>query len=228
MNKICCVYKIENIKSGYRYIGGTINYIHRRRQHLSNLSKNVHFSKHLQIDYNNEGKQFFVFSIIEMVSIEDLNTREEYWIKALNPEYNSSTKARGWDYIEETTKNKISAAVKKLWDDPEYREKHSKPRNWKNGVPNRKGAKLSDETKDKIRQANLGENNPNYGKTRSKESRLKMAKTYKGAISPDGIIYSPIINLREFCFIHALDNGSMSKVLNGKINAYKGWTRFTE
>jgi len=172
--------------------------------------------------------------VFKIVPIEFSNDRqvlyklEQEWIDKLHPEYNAVQSALGWDYIRDETKEKISISVKKLWDDPEYREKHCKPRNWKDGIPNRTGVKLSDETKDKIRQANLGSNNPNWGTHRSKESRDKLAKTYKGVVSPDGIIYSPIINLREFCSVHVLDNGSMSKVLNGKINAYKGWIKISE
>ena len=113
--------------------------------------------------------------------------------------------------------------MKRLWQDPEYRANFSEKN--KGRVSNRKGVKLSNETKEKIRQANLGKNNPNYGKPRSQPFMDKMRKTYDGAISPDGDIYSPIVGLNDFCIEHGLDNGQMSRVLNGKSGSHKGWTK---
>jgi hypothetical protein len=42
------------------------------------------------------------------------------------------------------------------------------------------GRTLSDEAKEKIRLSKLGENNPNYGKSPSKETREKISKALKG------------------------------------------------
>ena len=42
------------------------------------------------------------------------------------------------------------------------------------------GRTLSDEAKEKIRLSKLGENNPNYGKSPSKETRQKISKALKG------------------------------------------------
>lgn len=42
------------------------------------------------------------------------------------------------------------------------------------------GRTLSDEAKEKIRLSKLGENNPNYGKSPSKETRQKISKAMKG------------------------------------------------
>ncbi len=44
------------------------------------------------------------------------------------------------------------------------------------GLTNRKH---SQETIEKLRQLNLGKNNPNYGKTASKETRLKLSQSHK-------------------------------------------------
>ena len=42
------------------------------------------------------------------------------------------------------------------------------------------GRTMSDEAKEKIRKSKLGENNPNYGKSPSKETRQKLSKALKG------------------------------------------------
>lgn len=42
------------------------------------------------------------------------------------------------------------------------------------------GRTLSDEAKEKIRLSKLGENNPNYGKSPSEETRQKISKAMKG------------------------------------------------
>ena len=49
------------------------------------------------------------------------------------------------------------------------------------------------------------------------------AKHYK-ANSPSGVTIE-FYNMRQFCRDNELDSGSMSKLLSGKIDNYKGWTR---
>jgi len=56
----------------------------------------------------------------------------------------------------------------------------------------------------------------------------KVAKTYHGVVSPDGIIYSPVTNMSAFCREHRLDNGQMTRLMQGKVVKYKGWIKFTE
>ena len=123
MSKICCVYQIQNIRSGHRYIGGTINYIHRRRQHLCDLRGNKHYSKKLQLDFNAIGEPFFAFSMLEDATEENLEKTEQYWLDKLEPEYNSSRFARTPDQrlvgSEEAQKN-LSNSIKKLWADGHY------------------------------------------------------------------------------------------------------------
>ena len=226
---VSCVYQILNVVNGRRYIGSTRTFYHRKDQHLYDLRHNRHASKLMQDDYNEFGERRFLFHILEtQINIDNLFPREQIWIDKLHPTYNTSPKAQGWDYIREDSKEKISLSVKKLWKNPEYHASHCKPRNWKNGIPNRTGVKLSDETKEKIRQANLGDKNPNYGKPRSQSFVDKVAKTYPGAISPDGIIYAPITNMRRFCIEHDLDDGSMTRLMTGRYKSHRGWVKFMD
>lgn len=228
------IYKIENAINGNCYVGGTKNLQGRRRQHFSDLKLGKSTSKKMQQDYNIFGRPCFTFIVIEFVdNINNLVQQEQKWMDALKPVYNTNEVAGRYvgDYVrtEEANRKRVET-VKKLWENPEYKAKHCKPRNWKNGIPNRKGVKLSEETREKIRQANLGENNPNYGLHRSKETKLlmseKMAKTYVGAISPEGEVFAPIHHMRNFCKEHSLCESSMVALMRGRIKHHKGWTRF--
>jgi len=59
------VYKIENKINGFIYIGSTINYIKRIKEHVFYLRRNKHCSKKLQEDFNKFGIDAFDFSILE-------------------------------------------------------------------------------------------------------------------------------------------------------------------
>lgn len=230
------IYKIEDVVNGSCYVGGTKNLQSRRRQHFSDLKLGKSTSTKMQFDYDMLGRACFSFSVLEFVDDEnELVEKEQKWLDILKPIYNTNEIAGRYigDYArtEEANRKRVET-VKKLWENPEYKAKHCKPRNWKNGIPNRRGAKLSDETKQKIREANLGENNPNYGLHRSEETKRKMsekkAKTYAGAVSPEGEIFAPIHHMRNFCKEHGLCESSMVALMRGRIDKHKGWTRLSE
>ena len=209
--EIACVYQIINTKNGDRYIGSTKNLSHRRAQHLYDLRHNANRIPKLQDAYNKFGEEALVFSVVEPIyDTTKLTEREQEWVNWYKPEYNTMLEdvtALPHDHVKLIeVKEKISNSVKELWKDPIYREKHHAPRNWKNGVPNRKGTKLTEEQKQHLSEINMGENNPNYGKNRSAETRQKMSdaigdcRTYSGLVSPDGTIYAPINNMSaKFC-----------------------------
>ena len=226
------IYQVVCTSNGSRYVGASTNLNSRKSQHFYDLRHNKHANPRIQADYDKFGDESFYFSVLEIVKDPlILLFREQHWIDLLLPEYNAELKA-GYSIShvkKPEVRAKISKSVKKLWENPEYRERCLPSNNWKNGIPNRKGAKLSDETKEKIRQANSGENNPNYGKPRSKETKKKIskanAKTYEGAISPDGTIYAPIHNMSEFCREQNLQVSLMIAVMHGRRESHKGWTR---
>lgn len=236
LDKICAVYRVFSSKNNRSYIGSSNHANHRRDQHFYGLRHGNHPSKMMLDDFSFYGESSFIFQILE--HIDDPNNllkREQWWIDTLHPEYNLApfTDNHLPKYIpDDIIKTKISKTVKELWQDPIYREKHCKPRKWKNGIPNRKGVILSDETKDKIRQASLGKNNPNYGKPRTEETKRKQSLShtkpnkYPGAISPDGTIYAPINNMSAFCREHDLGVSEMISVMHQRRKAHKGWTLY--
>lgn len=224
------IYQIKNVVTDECYVGSTKNFNSRKAQHFFELRRGKHRTTRLQEAYYRYGPKSLVFSILEYVQAtkEHLLEREQLWIDRLHPEYNEILDVT--EHIPNSArtkeaKEKISEAIKKLWENPEYRERCSIPRNWKDGIPNRRGAVLSEETKQKLRDANTGANNPNYGKPRGQSFLDKMQKTYPGVISPDGVVFSPITGLKAFCNQHGLDSGQLSRVLSGKAKSHKGWTR---
>lgn len=73
---ISCVYKITNIINNKYYIGSTVDFKNRKRQHLSELKNNKHDNKHLQASFNKYGEEAFSFEVIEHVLINKLIERE--------------------------------------------------------------------------------------------------------------------------------------------------------
>ena len=89
MAVIRCIYLIQNIINKHCYVGQTVNFDHRRGEHLSTLRHKKHKNPYLQNAFNLYGEKYFRFSILEEVSEGDgITFREQYWIERLKPEYN--------------------------------------------------------------------------------------------------------------------------------------------
>jgi len=86
MKKIYCVYCIENLINGKKYIGKTKNYDNRKRIHVSTLRGNYHENKYLQYSWNKYGEENFKWYIIDECCENELNEKEIYYI-----EYYSTT-----------------------------------------------------------------------------------------------------------------------------------------
>jgi hypothetical protein len=82
------VYKIENIVNGRIYIGSSKDLKKRWWKHKSELRLNRHYSKEMQLDYNNFGEKTFLFQILETCKEEDLLNIEQKYLNILNPFYN--------------------------------------------------------------------------------------------------------------------------------------------
>lgn len=84
MVSISGIYYIKNIITNKYYIGQSIDIYKRWHRHKSLLNKNKHDNFFLQADWNQYGKNAFVFCIIRSCKKRYLNRFEKLYIKIYN------------------------------------------------------------------------------------------------------------------------------------------------
>ena len=157
MNKRSGIYQIKSRSNISRcYIGSAINIDHRWECHISDLNLNKHGSKKLQRHFNKYGITDLEFIVVEPCFPEFLTIREQFYLDSIKPYFNSRPKA------ESNLGCKFS------------KEACLKMSKGQMGSKNRVGKKSSDESKEKNRLAHLGEKNPNFGKHHSEETKQKI------------------------------------------------------
>lgn len=164
------IYIIDSFETEKLYIGSTKNLSTRIwNDHYWALENNRHVNNHLQNHVNKYGLNDLAFYIIDICSKNELIDLEQWYLDNINKkiQFNITEKAdisnAGRDFSE-CSRRKMSEA--------------------------RKGKKLSEEHKRKIRRSKIGSNNPNYNKTgssnpnygkrRSEEYKQKMSKIHTG------------------------------------------------
>ena len=177
------IYKIICKPNGKIYIGQAF----RKRPHDR---VNSHFlesetNPHLRASVQKYGKDAFEWEWIdEAFSVLELNEKESFWIKQLNPNldqrigYNLNYGGDG-SYISESTRRKLSAKAR--------------------------GRKHSEKVKMELSERMSGENNPMYGKHPKRKG--------KGVIRSDGISFNTLteaassVNVSKSYLGKALKNG---------------------
>ena len=153
------IYKITNSINDKVYVGQTINDLHiRTNEHRYESIKN---RRNLPL-YNAMAKygfDKFTFEVVDTASsIEELNKKEIDYIEQLGSLHPNGYNMDGGG----NNKNTSLATRKKMSD-----AKKGKPLSEACRIASIKchlGSKASKETKEKMRQANLGEKNPRFGK----------------------------------------------------------------
>ena len=87
------IYKITNLKNNLVYIGQTVNFGIRRREHWSDKTNDD-----LHNDIQKLGREYFKFEIIEKCDVDQLDEREKYWIEyydSYNMGYNNTEGGSG-------------------------------------------------------------------------------------------------------------------------------------
>lgn len=153
-NAISCIYIIRNNITGERYIGQTTNYRRRVWQHRSAARKNHRLKISQAIA--KYGLDNFEFSILEGCEPGQLNEKERHYIKLLKPEYNVCAGGLGPNglHLNEQGKERSRKAAKKQWESltPEQKQHIIDTQL----IGPAKGHKVSAETREKLRKANLG------------------------------------------------------------------------
>lgn len=148
------IYKITNLTNRMFYIGSSQNVIKRWIDHRSFLNTNRHENEYLQNAWNKYGEVNFELEILEVVVLELLEEREQYWLDStkccdrtigynLSP---SSENCRGFVHTE-ATRAKLSALKKGKPRSEETKAKIS---------ASMIGRQFSEETRAKMRTAQLG------------------------------------------------------------------------
>jgi group I intron endonuclease len=225
------VYKILCVPTGKVYVGSSINVAYRWQVHRAALRHNRHFNPYLQHAWNKYGEAAFTIEVVEIVPVEKLREREQFWLMSLKAHhkqhgFNDQYTAQGQQHSDET-KARIALAKRGRKASPETRAKMS---------ASRTGHIVSPETREKIAAAQRGRklsaeqvagmSARARGKSPSIETRAKLglacAKTYV-VTAPDGIS-AVVSNLTAFCKAHGMDPRRMHEVAAGRNKSFKGWT----
>lgn len=150
------IYLITNITNGKKYVGCSNNINRRFMEHKSpkNIANkpNILYRAFRKYSIDN-----FTFQIIEFVNdVKDLPIREKFWINKLNPEYNMNDGGLGNAGLKlnSDTIELLKLSGKLQWMSLSDDEKNSIIVNNLTGP--KKGHIVSNETREKLRNANLG------------------------------------------------------------------------
>lgn len=75
------IYCFKNEYNGKRYIGQSIDVYGRKSAHLRKLKNGVHPNGYLQASFLKYGADAFVFSVLEVTTVNVLDAREIAWIQ---------------------------------------------------------------------------------------------------------------------------------------------------
>lgn len=243
------IYLIYCLVNERVYVGSSVNVVKRLKQHQNELEKGKHSNSLLQRAWNKYGQDAFAFGLIERIDSEQLLSREQQWIddleaydrkRGFNISRFAGSPMRGLTHTP-NTKAKMSRS--------QLGRKHTdatkaKMSLWQKGrvLPleqierlqgMNKGRKASPETRAKLsamRQNPSAELRYKFGSAMrgKKRTTISLDKYFEARAdywlieSPSGNKYE-VKGLAKFCREHGLDQGSMSKVAQGKRISHKGW-----
>lgn len=94
------VYMVLSYKTGEFYIGSSINYENRIKQHITHLKNGRHSNLNLLNLYQEHGIENIKFIIIEeIIDSKELLKTEQIYVNILNPKLNINKNAYGGDII---------------------------------------------------------------------------------------------------------------------------------
>lgn len=166
------IYKITNKINNHFYIGKSNNI---KRRFIEHKCINHETNPSLKLAYKKYGLKNFSFEILEECKLEELNDKEIYYISKLNPEYNRTLGGDGASghHLSKELKEVLRQKGKEQWKKMTKEQQEKIIKNNLIGPKNK--YVVSEETKEKLRQANIG-------KKQSKETIEKRVKKLKAII----------------------------------------------
>lgn len=203
------IYKIINKADGKYYIGSSKNLFSKKgdrlSRHKTDLKFNRHINKKLQNAYNKYGINNFDFVVIEECQEHELLNKEQLYLnEAANNKancYNLSFIA-GKVEMNDSVRNKIRKS--------------------------RLGAKLSENTKNILREIHKGKTIRQKGFSMSEEQKnsIGFANCNKNTYTFENVKTKEIFTglIKDFKRKYNLQASKISNVMNGKRNHHKNWT----
>lgn len=181
--KLCGIYCIENLVNGKKYIGQSVDIMHRFYDHRSDLNANKHYNSHLQRAWNMYGEDNFIFYILEECDFDTLDDREKYYVKLFSaniPEFGYNKNSGGKGTTQELRIKLSNAAAKSVWTEERKRQLSIKMSGENNPFY---GEIHTEASKRKIAENHIdisGANNPMYGQQHSEDTKNKISQNKKG------------------------------------------------
>ena len=178
------VYKIINLTNAKFYVGSTVKIKDRFRTHRRKLRNNIHHCRHLQNAWNRDGEENFVFRVVAVVENPDeLHAVEQTFLdehhgspQCYNHARYTGNSTRGVRHAD-THRRAISAGLKRYYAENAHPDLGATRSEETRALmrKNRAGIPVSEEHKEKLRQANLG-------KRASAKTRAKLSAIHKGRV----------------------------------------------
>jgi len=177
------IYVITNTVTEQWYIGCSHDAKNRFKRHIQLAHSDSELPLHINI--REHGEFNFTMQALERCENEIAGDREKYWIAYFMekmPDKKLNNRDGGCGSISDEARAKLSAA--QIGNQNALGYKHSEEARAKMsaaqiGNQNALGHKCTDEAREKMSAAQSGENNPNFGKHRSEETKMKMRASYE-------------------------------------------------
>ena len=153
------IYMLTNSITGERYIGASKDI----RKRIWGHKKDAKANRKLKISkaIAKYGFDNFKVEVLEVCSVDELDEKEVAWIANLKPEYNTALGGKaglkGYKHSDEVRRH-LSELGKKQWERMSDEQKNFVKRH--NLIGPRIGHEVSQETREKLRRANLGKKQP--------------------------------------------------------------------
>lgn len=185
----CGIYKVINLINNKLYIGQSKQIYKRLEDHYYNLSNNRHRNKHLQNSWNKHGEENFLFEILEVCDIENLDTIEKHYISlynSMNRDFGYNNESGGNKGKTKSLESRLKISISRMGkysgkDHPMYGKPRTEATKYKLKLA-LTGRHHTEETKQKMSKAKKGENHPFFGKKLSEEHCKNMSIANKGRI----------------------------------------------